>query len=237
MRCSITCAEPVGIAEGCDKNQTLYFYVDVTDSNTFENFCPLIVVMQMLVAAFNPSSTSGTKINALLFPDIPRSKDPSPVFDTSATCLEAIQGQNGSLSLLLSEFGVCRDNGGDYFSAAFPSSCGEGTSAVQGLEEIYDIASSGNSSGESALLMFTDGVIEDNSTSLTKVLQNLDSVGVSTLIAAGINDGTSMADRENLQSYTSDDNIVIEDDPIKLGVAIVRKLEQREIICKDHGKV
>ena len=233
MRCSITCAEP----EKCDKQQTLYFYVDATDSNTFENFCPLIVVMQMLVAAFNPSATSGTKINALLFPDIPASKDPSPVFDTSATCLEAIQGQNGGLNLLLSEYGVCLDNDRDYDSAAFPSSCGEGTSAVKGLEEIYNVASSGSSSAESALLMLTDGVIEDDSKSLTTVLQNLNSVGVRTRIAAGINDGTSMADRENLQSYTSDDNIVIEDDPIKLGVAIVRKLEEREIICKDHGKV
>ena len=233
MCCSITCAE----LEKCDKQQTLYFYVDATDSNTFQNFCPLIVVMQMLVAAFNPSSTSGTKINAILFPDIPRSKDSSPVFDSSATCLEAIQGQNGGLRLLLSEYGICLDRGRDYFSADFPSSCGEGTSAVNGLEKIYDTASSGSSSGESALLMLTDGVIRDDSTSLAKVLENLNSVGVRTRIAAGINDDTSMADRENLRSYTSDDNIVIEDDPIKLGVAIVRKLEEREIICKEHGKI
>ena len=236
MCCSINCAE----SEKCAKNQTLYFYVDATDSNTFDNFCPLIIVMQMLVAAFNPSSTTGTKINALLFPDIPRSKDPSPVFNTSATCLEAIHGQNGSrgLSLLLSEFGVCRDKGGNYFSAAFPSLCGEGTSAVEGLEEIYGIAStsSGSSSGESALLMFTDGTIDDNSTSLTKVLQNLNSTGVSTLIAAGIAGGTNPPNRPNLRYYTSDDNILIEDDPIELGIAIVRKLEEREIICKDHGK-
>ena len=195
--------------------------------------------MQMLVAAFNPSSTSDTKINALLFPYISRSKDSSPVFDSSATCLEAIQGQNGSLRSLLSEFRICLDNGRNYFSNAFPSSCGEGTSAVNGLEKIYDTASSGSSSSESALLMFTDGVILDDPTSLAKVLQNLNSVGVRTLIAAGINDGRgrAMATRGNLQSYTSDDNILIEGNAIELGVAIVRKLEEREIICKEHGKI
>ena len=224
--------EPVG----CDKQQRLYFYVDATDSNTFENFCPLIVVMQMLVAAFNPSSTSGTKINAILFPDIPRLIDPSPVFNSSATCLEAVKGQNGGLRLLLSEYGICLDRGHDYFSEAFPSSCGEGTSAVLGLQKIYNIASSGISSIESAVLMLTDGIIQDNHTSLTNVLENLKSVGVHTLIAAGINGGTSMANRDNLLNYTSDDNIVIKEDPVELGIAIVSRMKERGIICKEHGK-
>lgn len=226
-----TCAEP----EKCDKQQTLYFYIDATRSNTFENFCPLIVVMQMLVAAFNPSSTSDTKINALLFPYISKSKDSSPVFDSSATCLEAIQGQNGSLRSLLSEFRICLDNGRNYFSNAFPSSCGEGTSAVKGLEEIYRLASSRNSSRstESAVLMLTDGIIMDDSNDRATVLQNLNSAGVRTFIAAGINDGTT--DRENLKKYTSDDNIVIREKPVELGIAIVRKLEERGILCKDHG--
>ena len=228
---SFSCAEP----EKCDKQQTLYFYIDATDSNTFENFCPLIVVMQMLVAAFNPSATSGTKINALLFPDNQRQRDPSPVFDIGTSCLDATQGKDRSLLSLLSEFGVCIDKSRNYDSLKFPSSCGEGTSAVRGLEEIYRLASGTSSSTESAVLMLTDGVIIDNSTSRTMVLNNLKSAGVSTLIAAGINDGTSVADRENLKDYTSEENIVVKDDPVNLGIAIVRKLEERGILCKDHG--
>ena len=233
IHCSITCTEP----EKCNKQQTLYFYIDATDSNTFENFCPLIVVMQMLVAAFNPSENSGTKIRALLFPDISRSRGPSPVFDESTTCREAIQGRNRSLLSLLTEFGECLDKNRNYNSTAFPSLCGEGTSAVKGLEEIYRLASSRSSSGstESAVLMLTDGVIMDNSNDRTTVLQNLNSAGVRTFIAAGINDGTSVADRENLKSYTSDDNIVIREKPVELGIAIVRKLVERGILCKDHG--
>ena len=227
MHCSITCTEP----EKCNKQQTLYFYIDATDSNTFEDFCPLIVVMQMLVAAFNPSENSGTKIHALLFPDIARSRGPSLVFDESTTCNETIQG---NLRSLLTEFGKCLDNGRNYDSAAFPSSCGEGTSAVKGLEEIYRLASSRSSSGstESAVLMLTDGIIMDNSNDRARVLQNLNSAGVHTFIAAGIKDRT---DRENLKRYTSDNNIVIRETPVELGIAIVRKLEERGILCKDHG--
>jgi hypothetical protein len=83
--------------------------------------------------------------------------------------------------------------------------------------------------------MLTDGVIVDNPMHRTRVLKNLNSTGVRAFIAAGINDGRSMADRENLRSYTSDDNIVIKEDPVELGIAIVRKLEERGILCKDHG--
>ena len=228
MHCSITCTEP----EKCNKQQILYFYIDATYSNTFENFCPLIVVMQMLVAAFNPSENSSTKIRALLFPNIARSRGPSPIFDENTTCNETIQG---SLRSLLIEFGECLDKDRNYDSAAFPSSCGEGTSAVKGLEEIYRLASSRNSSRstESAVLMLTDGIIMDNSNDRARVLQNLNSAGVCTFIAAGINDGTT--DRENLKKYTSDDNIVIREKPVELGIAIVRKLEERGILCKDHG--
>jgi high-affinity K+ transport system ATPase subunit B len=80
--------------------------------------------------------------------------------------------------------------------------------------------------------MLTDGVIMDNDSSLATVLANLKSTGVRTLIAAGIN----VATRKNLQNYTSNDNIVIEDNPVDLGIAIVRKLQQRGIICQEYGK-
>ena len=218
--------------ENCDKQQKLFFYIDVTNSNTFENFCPLIVVMQMLVAAFNASENSGMKIRALLFPDIARSREPSPVFDERTTCNETIQG---SLRSLLTEFGECLDKHRKYNSTAFPSSCGEGTSAVKGLEKIYHLASSSyrssSRSTESAVLMLTDGIIMDNSNDRATVLQNLNSAGVHTFIAAGIKD----ADRKNLKRYTSDNNIVIREKPVELGIAIVRKLEERGILCKDHG--
>ena len=205
-------------------------YIDATGSIIYENFCPLIVVLQMLVAAANPSSTSGTKISALLFPDNAKNKPPSPVFDVGTSCFDAMQG----LSSLMIDFGVCLDNGRVYDSTLFPSSCGEGTSAVKGLREIYNIASSTMSSTESAVLMITDGIIMDDAAERTKVLRDLKSAGVNTVIAAGFNE----ADEDNLKLYTTSDNILIgsTSDPVKFSIDILNKMEEMNVICKYHGK-
>ena len=224
-----SCTEP----EKCDKQQKLFFYIDATASNTYENFCPLMVVLQMLVAAFNPSATSGTQIGSLLFSDNVKNKAPSPVFDMDTPCFTAVQGPDKSLKSLMIDFGVCLDNSRSYDSITFPSSCGEGTSAVKGLEEIYNIASRTRSSTEGAVLMLTDGIIIDGASERTKALNNLKSAGISTLIAAGIGE----ADVENLKLYTSENNILVGNDPIQLGIDIVNKMEERGIVCKDHGNL
>ena len=217
----------------CDKQQKLFFYIDVTNSNFFDNFCPLIVIIQMLVAAFNPSATSGTKISALLFPDISRSINPSPIFDMDTLCFDAVQGPGGSLRSLLIDYGVCLDNGRDYDSTLFPSSCGESMSAVKGLREIHRIASGTRNSTEGAILMITDGIIVDDAAERTRVLSDLNSVEIRTLIAAGIGD----ADVANLRLYTSSDNILVGTDPVQLGIDIVNKMEERGIICRSYGNL
>ena len=143
-----------------------------------------MVAMQMLVAAFNTSITSGTKISALLFPDNAKNKAPSPVFDIGTSCFNAVQGPDKSLSSLMIDFGVCIDKGRTgYDSTVFPSLCGEGTSAVKGLREIYNISSSTMSSTESAILMLTDGIILDDAAERTKVLSDLKSAGINMLIS------------------------------------------------------
>ena len=193
-----------------------------------------MVVIQMLVAAFNPSMTSGTQIASLLFSDNVKHKAPSPVFDMDTPCFTAVQGSDKSLKSLMIDFGVCLDNGRTgYDSVTFPSSCGEGTSAVKGLEEIYNIASRTRSSTEGAVLMLTDGIIIDDASERTKALNNLKSAGISTLIAAGIGE----ADVENLKLYTSSDNILVGSEPVQLGIDIVNKMQERGIVCKDHGNL
>lgn len=223
----------------CDLQQKLFLFIDATSSNTYENFCPIMVVLQMLVAAFNPSPTSGIQIEALLFSDEARQRGPSPVFNTSTSCFNAVQGQSNSLLSLMVDFGVCLDNFRQYDSPIFPSLCGEGTSAVPGLREIQRRVSSSGSSTEASVLMVTDGIIQDNAAERESVLNDLRSAGVSTLIAAGINSGTSTVDSANLRLYTSPDNILVgsSSDPVQLGIDIVDKLVEREILCLDHGNL
>ena len=187
----------------------------------------------MLVAAFNPSSTSGTQIASLLFSDNVKNKPPSPVFDMDTLCFDAVQGSSRSLSSLMIDFGKCLDNDRSYDSLLFPSSCGEGTSAVQGLREIHRIASGRRNSTEGAILMITDGIIQDDAAERIRVLSDLNSTGISTLIAAGINN----ADEENLRLYTSNDNILVGTDPVQLGIDIVNKMEERGIICRSYGNL
>lgn len=221
-----TYEEPV-----CDPPQNLFFFIDATSSNKFENFCPLIVVLQMVVAAISPSATSGTQIGALLFSDNARHRDPSPVFDTDTSCLDDVQGEGKSLLSLMYEFGVCLDKHRNYDSTKFPSMCGEGTSAVLGLERIRDVART-KSSRNSTVLMITDGVIKDTNEAREKVLRELKDAGV-TIIEAGYGD----ADIATMKKYTDPDNIMIDNDPIQLGRAIVNKLKEKGLLCDEYGNL
>ena len=191
--------------------------------------------MQMLVAAINPSATTGTNISALLFSDNVRGRGPSPVFGTGTPCVDAVQGQENSFRSLLLDYGMCLDRGRSYNSMTFPSLCGESTSAVPGLREIYNTASTTLARHSSAaVLMLTDGVIQDNATDRTSILNRLRSAGIDTLIAAGIGG----ADVENLKLYTtSADNVLVGSDPVELGIDIVNHMASRSILCQDHGKL
>ena len=199
-----------------------------------------MVVMQMLVAAFNPSSTSGTQITSLLFSDNAKHKDPSLIFDMNTPCFNAVQ----RLTSLIIDYGVCIDNDRKYDSTLFPSSCGEGTSAVKGLQEIHRLASastSTKSTTEGAIVMLTDGLIMDDASKRTEVLNNLKSAGISTLIAAAFEGNDPNVNRaqieDNLGDYTSDDNILVGTDPVQLGIDIVNKMQERGIICQEHGNL
>ena len=216
----------------CDKQLKLFLYIDTTASNSWENFCPLMVVLQMLVAAFNPSATSGTKIASLLFPDKARGKPPSTVFGMDSACVDAVEGKDNSLRSLLLDFGICRDKKAEYDSTKFPPMCGKSTSAVEGLEKIVSLASSRGGSTEGAVLMITDGKIKDDDAERIKVLNDLKSAGIRTLIAAGIGE----ADVANLLRYTSSSDILIKEKPIELGLAIVKQMTAEGVLCPNHGK-
>ena len=213
----------------CGQPQNLFFFIDATTSNTFENFCPLIIVLQMMVAAFSPSPSSGIQIRSLLFSDNAKKQGPSRVFETDASCFNAVQGEDHSLLSLMEEFGICIDKNRKYNSKKFPSMCGEGTSAVWGLKEIREIVRT-KSVHKSTVLMITDGIIEDDKEERTTVLSELKSAGV-TIIEAGYGD----ADLSTMKLYTDRDNIMIDDDPVELGKAIVNKLKVKGILCDKYG--
>ena len=221
----ITCAE-----SACSRPQTLYFYIDATDSNIFENFCPLIVTMQMLVAALSPSTTSDTQIGALLFSDEAKDRGPSTVFDVGTPCRDAIQEEKNSLSSLMIEFGKCLDKDRKYNSEMYPSMCGEGTHAVAGLKEIYNVISTKRSSFDTVVVMLTDGAIQDDPDERKKVLEDYKKAGI-IIIEAGI----GQADLETMKLYS--DIIMIENDPVKLGIAIVNKLANKSVLCQDEGNL
>ena len=197
-----------------------------------------MVVSQMLMAAFNPSDTSGTKIDALLFSDNARNRTPSHVFDVG-TCFDHVQGQNRSLSSLITDFGVCIDHRKDgevYNSMQFPSSCGEGTSAVKGLQEIHDLAASRTNRNTTVhVLMLTDGIIKDDKEERERVLKRLKSMGI-TLIAAGYRDSREIKNTE-LPLYTSEDNILFGTDVVQLSIDIVNKMEKRGILSQERGNL
>lgn len=188
--------------------------------------------MQMLVAAFIPSTTIGTNINALLFSDNVRGTGPSPVFSAGTPCFDAVQGQDSSLSLLslMLDYGNCVDRGGNYDSMLFPSLCGESTLAVPGLREIYNNASTARILSNAIVLMLTNETIQDDINDLKDALYDLKSVGINTLIATGIDD----ANTEMLKPFA---DILVESDPVQLSIAIVNQMTNRSILCQEHGNI
>ena len=215
---------------GCSKAQTLYFFIDATQSNKFENFCPLIVTMQMLVAAFNPSATSETQIGAMLFADEAKKKGPSSVFSVGTSCHDAIQGEKNSLLSLMFEYGTCLDKDRKYSSPKYPSMCGEGTSALRGLKEIYKVISSKKKSG--VVLMLTDGVIKDDAKKRDAVLKKFKEAKI-TIIGAGIGKVSELGD--SMKDYTSIN--LIKEDPVDLGIAIVNEMENQKVLCSNEGNL
>ena len=129
----------------------------------------------------------------------------------------------------MEEFGICIDKHRKYDSDMFPRMCGEGTSALWGLKEIRDIVRT-KGTHNSTVLMITDGIIEDDKEERIKVLSDLESAGV-TIIEAGYGD----ADLSTMKLYTHRDNIMIDDDPVELGKAIVNKLKVKGKLCDKYG--
>ena len=185
-----------------------------------------MAVLQMLVAAFNPSSTSGTKIYGVLFP-----RDgvaPSPIFEMDDTCRDIVRD---SLASLVIEYGKCAISA-KYKSAKYPSSCGTGTIAVPGLEVIAEVAKRSRLK-EEAVLMLTDGTISDPNNGRVRVMNELKSAGIGTIIAARIGSGVD----QNLIDYADKpDNAVADSNAIQLGLQIVERLNVEGILCNDHGK-
>ena len=182
----------------------------------------------MLVAAFNPSATSETQIGAMLFADEAKKKGPSSVFSIGTSCHDAIQGEKNSLRSLMLEYGTCLDKGRKYNSPKYPSMCGEGTSALRGLKEIYEVISSKKKSG--VVLMLTDGVIKDDAMKRDAVLKKFKEAKI-TIIGAGIGKASKLGD--SMKDYTSIN--LIKKDPIDLSIAIVNEMESQKVLCSDEG--
>ena len=218
-------AEP----EKCDKEQGLFFLIDTTSSNVYDSFCRLMAVLQMLVAAFNPSSTTGTKLYGVLFPRTLQDTDPTTVFDLDDVCIKVIQDR---LASLIEEYGKCAISA-KYESKIFPSMCGTGTIAVIGLNKIAGVAE-GTSLQEEAVLMLTDGTISDPNNERETVMNRLKSAGIETIIAARIGAGVD----QNLIDYADkEDNAIADNDPIELGLDIVERLRVEGILCDEHGEI
>lgn len=211
------------VLDRCDKEQDLHFLIDATASNNF--FCQMVVVIQMLVAAFNPSSSSGTKISAVLFGDGHRA-GPSNVFTSNMDCYQVV---NERLVSLITEFGECLDNRRSYTSLEFPSLCGQLTSAVSGLNVTANQIEA-NKGRNNALVMLTDGTIYDDANERNAVLERLEST---TIIVGGIGGGINGASRENMKLYS--DHVTVQRNPVDLGIDIVGLLNATGVLCPDHG--
>ena len=164
----------------------------------------------------------------MLFADEAKKKGPSSIFSVGTSCHDAIQGEKNSLRSLMLEYGKCLDKGREYNSPKYPSICGEGTSAVRGLKEIYKVISNKEKSG--VVLMLTDGIINDDAMEREEVLMRFEEARI-TIIGAGIGKASELGD--SMKDYTSIN--LIKEDPTNLSIAIVNEMESQKVLCSDEG--
>ena len=178
-----------------------------------------MTLIQLLVAAFNPSASGPTKTYGYLFPN------GDDIWSSTDSCTSTVEGK---LTSLMEER---RDKCST--STVFPDICGDSTLAVPGLDVIQNVASM--TTTPEAVLMITDGNIQDPDTEVETVVTNLKNAGVSTIIAAGL----GQVDQNNLERYVlpagMSANAVVRSSIGDLGIAIVERLEASGILCPDHG--
>ena len=215
----------------CSINQNIYFLLDGTRQNYA--FCTMGITIHMLVAAFNPgSSSSGTRLSTVLFP---RNGISNVVFNTDKTCDEI----KGTLKSLQTQMQTCQDNQQtDKSSITYTSLCGSNTVAVAGLDKIRSLIPN-PATTDSAVVILTDGKIDDPADTREKALNDLADSGlrVQSIIAGGVrNSGATDA---NLKLYnrkdTVNDRVVLADDAIGLGLELVGEMKDVGLICPKLG--
>ena len=225
----------VPYTEACNINQNLFFLFDGSSANT--QFCPMAIVIHMLVAAFNPmSSTSGTKLSTVLFhkSDTP----PSVVFDLKDSC-SVIQG---SLKKLQQDYQHCyvKFPGEGNYVNNYPSICGGFSLAVDGLEKIHDLIPANQPGRANVLVIMTDGVLNDDDNERKTVLDQLKTKGVSSILVSAVSSSDAIpATQASLIKYTISDNkddVIIRDEVIDVGIDIVQRMNATQVICKELGK-
>ena len=204
----------------CSKEQSIYFLIDATGSYDLNNFCRMVTLIQLLVAAFNHSVSGPTKTYGYLFPD------GDDIWNSGCTCTYTVEGK--LVSLMQERRDRCSA------STVFPNICGDSTLAVPGLNVIRNVAST--TTTPQAVLIITDGNIQDTNSQIETVVTNLKNAGVSTIIAAGL----GLIDQDNLERFVlpagRSDNAVVNDNIVDLGTSIVKRLEESGILCSSHGK-
>ena len=188
-----------------------------------------MVVFQVIAAALNPTGSSGTKLYGVLFqPDATDSVLVEEVFALDSNCSDVVSNH---LPMLIKDFASCKKS--IYKARVYKSMCAQNTIAINGLKKIETVARE-SSSKEKAVIILTDGTIEDPHNQLNTVKESLRNAGIETMIAARV--GTNKVDPNLAQYANNDSNAIAADTPIGLGHKIVERLSAEGILCEDHGK-
>ena len=193
----------------------------------------MAIVIHMLVAAFNPtSSPSGTKLSTVLFHKY--QTPPSVVFGLEHSC-SVIQDR---LKKLQQDFQHCGLTDG--YVNNYPSICGTFSLAVDGLKNISDLIPANQTGRANALVIMTDGVLNDGDKERIAILDKLKTKGVSSILASAVRFANAKPPTlENLIKYTvsnNEDDVIIRDKVIEVGIDIVRRMNATGVICKELGK-
>ena len=188
-----------------------------------------MISVEILIAALSRTS----EFDAILFPHDPKDKVPTTVFDFNSKCDSIVDEK---MSSVIEEFRECNPRA-DPPSNKYPSMCGSWTVAGPGLKKIAELARSEGK--RQAVIILTDGIIQDADEDIASVTTDLQKDRVSTIIAAGLSPRFAPLPVDTLRKFTLgvNENAIIKDSPIELVEAIVERLVATEILCENDGMI
>ena len=259
-----TCKSPFtrdDCCSGCAVEQDIYFIFDSTNNNNRRTFCETHYGTELLLAALNPSaSTSGRRVEALLYPTVGDDRNKERVaytlFDLGAGCREAVGETLNLVDGFITRYYPIPDSPVLKLNQ-LRSNLVYPATPLESVRKTIEAEVSANpelTNRQRVVIMIADGESDENMDSKAQKARNpitfeeakeLRKKPQLTLIVAGNDIDFTGSQKIGFHRFLnkiasgsedSSENAVIEDDPFDMMIGIANRMAAVRAICETQSK-